>query len=102
MYNSQEKDVEAKYADLAYKVGIVPRTTSASTAVQALCAVIKAFMNDMSMPTRIGELKQTISRDVYEAAVPQMAAHAMEDRCLPSNPVAVTQRTFEDLFKVLY
>ena len=102
IYNSQDPSVEAKYADLAYLVGIVPRTAAASTAVQALCAVIQAFMNDMAMPTRIGELKQAVSRSDYEAVIPQMAANAMEDRCLPGNPVAVAQETFEKLFNALY
>lgn len=102
IYNSQDPSVEAKYADLAYRVGIVPRTAAASTAVQALCAVIQAFMNDMAMPTRIWELKQAVSRSDYEAVIPQMAANAMEDRCLPGNPVAVTQETFEKLFNALY
>ncbi len=101
-YNSQDTVIKAKYADLAYKVGIVPRSVSANVAVQALCAVIKALMNDMAMPTRIGELKHSISRSDYEAVILQMAANAMADRCLPGNPTAVTQETFETLFKTLY
>ncbi len=102
LYNSQDPVVEAKYADLAYKVGIVPRNVSTQIAVQALCAVIKALINDMNMPTRIGELKHPVARDEYEAAVLQMADNAMEDRCLPGNPLSITKETFVALFKSLY
>ena len=102
-YNSQDPAVEAKYADLAYKIGVAPRTMDATLAVQTLCTVFKALMTDMDMPTRVGELtKPVISRDTYEAAIPQMAANAMEDRCLPTNPRPVTEREFVELFKKAY
>ena len=56
----------------------------------------------MNMPTRIGELKHPVARDEYEAAVLQMADNAMEDRCLPGNPLSITKETFAALFKSLY
>ena len=102
-YNSQDPAVAAKYADLAYKIGVAPRTMGTELAVQTLCTVFKALMTDMDMPTRIGEVtKPVISRDTYEAAIPQMAANAMEDRCLPTNPRPVSESEFVELFKKLY
>ena len=102
-YNSQDPAVAAKYADLAYKIGIAPRTMGTDLAIQTLCTVFKALMTDMDMPTRIGELtKPVISRETYEAAIPQMAANAVEDRCLPENPWPVTEAEFVELFKKAY
>ena len=102
-YNSQDPAVEAKYADLAYKIGVAPRTMGTTLAVQTLCTVFKALMTDMDMATRVGELtKNPISRETYEAAIPEMAEHAMEDRCLPTNPRPVTEADFVELFKKAY
>lgn len=102
-YNSQDPDIEAKYADLAYKIGVAPRTMDTKLAVQTLCTVFKALMTDMDMATRVGELtKNPISRETYEAAIPQMAENAVEDRCLPENPRTVTKADFIELFKKAY
>ncbi len=102
-YNSQDEAVAVKYADLAYHVGIAPRTMPVQLAVQALCAVFKAMMSDMSMPVRVGELeKHPISRSDYEAVIPQMADNALADRCLPENPRPVSKETFIELFKQAY
>ena len=59
-------------------------------------------MSDMAMPQRIGELPKGPDRKTYIQVIPAMAAHAMEDRCLPGNPRPVDERTFEDLFASLY
>ena len=60
-------------------------------------------MTDMDMATRVGELtKNPISRETYEAAIPQMAENAVEDRCLPENPRTVTKADFIELFKKAY
>lgn len=102
-YNSQDPAIAAKYADLAYKIGIAPRTMDTPLAIQTLCTVFKALMTDMDMPTRVGELtKPVISRDAFEAAIPTMAANAVIDRCLPENPRPVTEAEFVELFKQTY
>lgn len=101
-YNSRDEKAAAKYADLAYKLGLAPRSLPAAQAVCLLQGVLKALMADMGMPRRIGELPKGPDRSAYEQALSTMAAHAMEDRCLPGNPRPVDERTFEALFASLY
>jgi 1-propanol dehydrogenase len=101
-YNSQDVAVEAKYADLAYKIGIAPRTMLPSVAVQALCAVLSALMDDMSMPKRVSDLPKAVSRSEYEAMIPQMAENALQDRCLPENRRPLTYNAAVELLKNAY
>ncbi len=101
-YNSTCPETADKYARLAYKLGIVPRSVGTDIAARALPALFSAFMSDMSMPKRVGELTPAVSRADYEAAVEMMAANALEDRCLAQTPVPVTKEIFIDLFKQAY
>ena len=101
-YNSHDEKAAAKYADLTYKLGLAPRSLPVPQAVCLLQGVLKALMSDMAMPQRIGELPKGPDRKSYVQTIPAMAAHAMEDRCLPGNPRPVDERTFEDLFASLY
>lgn len=101
-YNSRDEKAAAKYADLTYKLSLAPRSLPVPQAVCLLQGVLKALMSDMAMPQRIGELPKGPDRKSYVQTIPAMAAHAMEDRCLPGNPRPVDERTFEDLFASLY
>lgn len=101
-YNCRRAETAAKYADLSYKLGIVPRSAEPAAAARALPALLKAFMADMNMPRRVGELTPAVSRSQYEAAAEKMAANALEDRCLPQTPVPAAISDFTELFKRAY
>ena len=101
-YNSHDERTAEKYADLAYKLGLASRDLSSQQAVSILQGVLKALISDMGMPCRIGELKERVDRNIYEEAIPIMAANAVEDRCLPNNPRSVDKQNFMALFKSLY
>ncbi|WP_301859730.1 1-propanol dehydrogenase PduQ [uncultured Megasphaera sp.] len=101
-YNSQNLEVAAKYAEISYQIGFAPRSASVQDAITALRAVLRALMSDMGMPSRVGELKQPVSREDYEAAVHTMAVNAMADGCLPQNPRETSVAVFETLFRSIY
>ena len=101
-YNCCLSEVLEKYADLAYKVGIAPRTFSKQQAVTALCAVLLAMMDDMGMPKRVSEFPHAIERDVYEKEISRMAQNTLQDRLLPGNPVLVTYEVAVHLFHEIY
>jgi 1-propanol dehydrogenase len=101
-YNSEDAAVCAKYANLAYKTGIALRSMPHGQAVKALVLVLKALMEDMNMPVRLREIPRAPARDEFEAAIPQLAANALRDRCLPENRRPVTLPAVSELFEQAY
>jgi 1-propanol dehydrogenase len=101
-YNSNDAAVCAKYADIAYKIGIAPRTMNPVTAVKSVIAVLKALMEDMNMPARIGEFSSPPVREAYERTIPQMAANTLQDRCLRENRRPVSLEAAAELLQQAY
>jgi len=101
-YNSCLSEVKAKYADLAYKVGIAPRSLSHDGAIAALRAVLLALMDNMEMPGHISALPEPIPQQKYEEEISLMAQNALQDRCLPENPVLLTYAAAVRIFHEIY
>lgn len=87
----------ARYVKAANLLGICCGTSKAT--VHRLIITLQHLMKSMGMPATIAETG--ILPDEFSAAIPEMAANALTDRCTRSNPRQPSKEDLEQLYRKL-
>jgi len=59
-------------------------------------------MDNMDMPRHVSALPESIPQQHYEEEISLMAQNALQDRCLPENPVLLTYAAAVRIFHEIY
>ena len=94
---SKETEVTQRYAEVARVLQI--HSMTAKQSVLSLNSGIIRLARQMNMPTTLDEMK--ISREEFEAKIPEMAKRALADACTASNPRSVTVEQLESIYRRL-
>ncbi len=93
-FNAERSTVAAeRYARLGR---LITSCSVGRAAVTSLITAVQKLSRDLGIPDSIAD--EGISTEEYRAAVPEMAATALEDGCTPSNPAKPSR---EDLILLL-
>ena len=99
-YNGMDHAVRDKYASLAYKVQLADSKDSPEMAVCALKTMVTMLMKCMKMPLSIHELG--ISKEDYEAQIPNMTDNALKDNCLGTTPRTIGASEIQEILRAIY
>lgn len=86
-----------RYEKIANMLGIGGGTPKA--AAYGLIRQIKKLMQTVHIPAYVTDL--SVDREMFEAAIPEMAERALEDNCTVTNPRTPSQADIENLYKNL-
>ena len=96
--NQRSYDAHEKYAHMADLVGLGGQTVAEK--VQNLVTAVEQLLDELNVPRSIAELG--VSRQEFEAAVPEMASKAFNDPSCRSNPRMPLMTELEELFLQAY
>ena len=99
-FNSRNKAIQKKYAQIAYKVGMTEREEGEDFAVKVIIAYIKQLKQIMSMTNNLQQYG--ISKEDFAVSKQSIIEKAMHDICTVSNPVDVSENDLEKLLDSLY
>ncbi|WP_255575587.1 1-propanol dehydrogenase PduQ [Caproiciproducens faecalis] len=100
LFNSRDSEVRAKYAQMAYRTGMVERSVDPGFAVDVLLTCIMSLKKMMNMPLTLAECG--VSKEDFDKNVRYVAQNAVKDGCTPMNPIKITEQDVELLLKKLY
>ncbi|WP_444641514.1 1-propanol dehydrogenase PduQ [Caproiciproducens sp. R1] len=100
LFNSLDDRVAAKYAQMAYRTGMVERSTDPKLAVAVLLACITSLKKLMNMPLTLSACG--VSQETFDQYVHYVAQNAVQDGCTPMNPRGITVQDVETLLKKIH
>ncbi len=91
-------DAGVRYRELARVLGL-PHA-NVEEGVSALISAVQGLNDSMKIPSRVRDLK--IDKAKYDAALDDMARHAMDDRCTAGNPRRPSLQDLRELFETAW
>ena len=89
-----------RYCNIARLLGL--HGSNEVMTIHSLCNYLRFCANEMKIPSHLHEILPKITLAEYEAAIPEMADHALEDSCTATNPRTPSKAEVEELFRKLW
>lgn len=88
-----------RLVELAQLFGVHTHDMTEVEAADAALAAVRRFTHDVGIPGTISEFSKLRGLKVDRTKIPEMAADAMKDVCVPFNPRVPTQKDMEALYE---
>lgn len=98
--NSANNCVKKKYAQMAYKTGMVERKESEDFALKVMIAYIKQIKQMMNMTSNLRQYG--ISKEAFVTSKQSIMEKALHDNCTVSNPICISEKDLGKLLDSLY
>ena len=89
-----------RYCNIARLLGL--HGSNEVMTIHSLCNYLRFCANEMKIPSHLHEILPKVTLAEYEAAIPEMADHALEDSCTATNPRTPSKAEVEELFRKLW
>ncbi len=88
-----------KYCNMAGTLGL--HSINEVMTIHSLCNFVRLLAQEMNIPMKVSEIL-SISKEEYEASLPQMADAAIKDGCTLTNPRIPTKDEVIELYKKIW